>query len=354
MGDATAFEPSPLSTLRGLYRQLVPNDTSSRASDDDQRKAVIAECIRLAYRSISGFRQDGRVHVNALRIWVYRKTRSILPSTWSPESLEFQSVLAEGPGPSLEFLGDLVRLPRGYFTAGPTRAIRLDGSLVILVSAAPSCVLASMGLPVEIRGPSRWARLTSEECSHLEIPEQSLDSYSGTAAITSPADFLDRYVSNRMAHATSWSGSNEWIGYSGNNPNSYDLQWGRNPLVWRSNSREVSLWRGSAEFWQRLYALRVVLDGRALSIQVDPQDSKAVAIALDSVVGRPRRMHVERRGPQVAVSLNFPPPANLFRLMIASGAQWLGSEGASLVWLLDEARLNALTPLFEKMGINKG
>ena len=318
---------------------------------DEEVDRLIAECIRVAYHNLAGENETGMVHVRSLRSWVYRKTRAMLPNLWSDGNDPFTRVLSEGPGASLEFLGDLIRLPGGYFTAGPSRAVRLSENDVVLISSWPTAQLGLSGIIVESLGVTRRSRLTQADCERLNLPEQTPDSYAATYGLTTPRDYLENFVKGRLEYASLWTGWGGWEGYLGNIPTSYDLIWGQNPLECSLGIGRVSLWRSAPEIGQRMYRLRVSREDHVSSLEVSPQDSKALAVAIDAVAGRARRMLIASGGTASELRLNFPPPANLYRWLVAAGARWRGGAGAYIAWSVDTERADAITSPAKRMGI---
>lgn len=347
-----ASNRTPLEVSHDLYHELTLLDANSaQGATSDFVETVVGECIRVAYHNLAPYSNEGRVHVNALRSWTYRKTRSVLPGAWGDQDDAFSRTLSEGPGPSLEFLGDLVRLPGGYFTAGPSRGVRINATKVVVVSSWPTRVLTSKGIEVTVRGVSRQAHLTHEDAIRVGLAEQSPGSYAGTLGYGSPREFLGRYIEGRMAYATPWSTANEWEAYTGNDLTRYDFVWGSHPSTWQAERGRVSLWRSSPEFGQRHYRLTIANGSDIVSIHVNPQDSKSIAMALDAVVGRPRKLFVERREETTLLKINFSPPANLYRWLSASGAQWAGVIGPFITWSIQTADVVGITEPIKAMGV---
>lgn len=351
--DDTADVLSSEEALRRLNLTLFPGSPPPAPPlSEEQTERLIAECIRVAYHSLVRENETGTVHVQSLRSWVYRKTRALLPSLWLDGNDPFTKVLSEGPGASLEFLGDLVRLPGGHFTAGPSRAVRLSENDVVLISSKPTADFEASGISVESLGVARRGRLTHADCERLNLPEQTPESYAGTYGLATPSEYLESFVKGRIEYATMWTGWGGWEAYLGNIPTSYDLIWGEKPLECTLGIGRVSLWRSAPEVGQRQYRLRISTTDRILSLEVNPQDSRSLAVSLDSVAGRARRLLLVASGTTTELRLNFPPPANLYRWLVAAGARWRGGSGAYIAWSVDGERANAIASPAKRMGID--
>ena len=125
-------------------------------TDSRVRDALIAEAIRLALHEKAEFNPDEypRVHVMGLRHWVEHKLGAVLG--WLDEGDDwFSSILTDRNGPTLTFLGDIMKLANGYYAPAPTRAVMAGDGDAVLISGAPTRYFQRDDLDLEVRGLSR-------------------------------------------------------------------------------------------------------------------------------------------------------------------------------------------------------
>lgn len=350
------------------------------SNEDLIKETLIAESIRIALlRTHLNADRNNPVHILSLRNWVIRKLRSIIPEIHSNQEGSFEAVLKKGPGPNLEFLGDILKLSGGYYLPAPTRAVQIENTSWILVSGLPTRFFAKEGLNIEILGVGRCLRnISKSDLESLEIPIQTMESYTGLLTQEfkeTKKTFLDYILEHEIP--SRWAPGNNWEAYTGLKKSSFygfDDCWGLQALETPHSAGMISLWReprewGGVEYWLRIGTRRkqplihkgkkngrlawIVDEFDHTAIHIPQNFYKHICICLDMVSGNPRTVRFEPLNTKFIVSMNFSPPAPILRWLHAVGARWNGYSSSYIQWILSQdtvaGTLNVLKSLDVKI-----
>ncbi len=301
----------------------------------DLQSSLVAEAIRLALDS-APHAEDGwaRMHTLALRSWVTRKLRSVIPVLENPNPDEpdlFTEVL-KGKGANLVFLGDVIELSNGYYSPAPTRRVPIDGHYSVLVSGVPTRYFAEAGLKVVIAGVGRRVHFSHANVSGgLSIPTQDRRSYVG---VMQSGMFDQAALENLMKSEVrkAWAPEKSWLCYQGN-LGRYDFDWAPNDKQVVTPLGFLSLWQVPSEFGGvRQYWLRVRQREWDRMVQVPNRLFKHVCLILDLWADNSRVVHVAHGEGGAELGVGFSPPASQWRWLHAVGATWLGWKGSMIKW----------------------
>jgi hypothetical protein len=349
------------------------------SNEDLVKETLIAESIRLAFRrNYLDVNRNSEVHVLSLRNWVIRKLRGIIPEIQSNTEGFFEAVLRKGPGPNLEFLGDIVKLSGGYYLQAPTRVVQIENTSWILISGLPTQVFAKEGLNVDILGVGRWIRDASKsDLERLEIPIQTMESYAelqyqelnGTQET-----FLDYVLEHKIPKE--WVPGPDWEAYTGTKKSScygFDDCWGLQALEVPHSTGVISLWReprewGGFEYWLRVGHRRIQplihkgkdRNGRPgwvvdefdyTAIHILQRFYKHICLWLDMTSGKPRMVRFEPLNDRYLISMNFSPPASILRWLHATGARWNGYSSSYIQWIIPQETVMGTTNVLKTLEV---
>lgn len=304
----------------------------------------------------------------SLKNWVTRKLRSVYPELEIEENNLFLQALKDGPGPNLEFLGDVIKLNNGYYLPSPTRVIQIEDDKFILISGLPTKFFINAGLDVEISGTSRCLyNLSVSELKKINIPIQSVKSYIGLRELYNTNSFLE-YILNHEEH-TKWAPEKGMEAYTGELRGKiygYDY-WGINPLECIHPLGLLSLWRFKRE-WDRFeYRLLIkkpnqqstslnqkmssLINYNHFSILLPSTLYKKICLALDMLSNNKRIAHLIKSNENVIVNINFGPPEELMRYIYAIGGKWQGYEKSYLKWIIPYHGIKTLDEIFNYLSV---
>lgn len=346
------------------------------SNEDIVKETLIAESIRIALlRNNPDI--NNSIHILSLRNWVTKKLRSIIPEIQSNKESLFEAVLRKGPGPNLEFLGDIVKLSEGYYLPAPTRVVQIENNSWILISGLPTQVFANEGFNVEILGAGRWVRDASKsDLESLEIPIQTVESYTeiqGQELKDTQKTFLDYVLEHEIPKE--WVPGPDWEAYSGTIKSScygFDDCWGLQALEIPHSTGVISLWReprewGGFDYWLRIGMRRkkpLIYKGKKngrLGWIVDEFDYTAIHILqsfykhiciwLDMASGKPRTVRFEPLNNRYLISMNFSPTASILRWLHAAGARWNGYSSSYIQWIIPQETVMGTINVFKTLEV---
>lgn len=347
------FGDEPMRTFAaeflGIDRSALPD------SEDRIRDTLIAESIRLGLQDKAGNDADGsyaRAHVAGIRHWVLHKLEPVLGQPDEDDDW-FRNVLSERTGPTLTFLGDLMKLSNGYYAPGPTRAIMTTNTEAVLVSGRPSHYFFDQGFDLEFRGISRIITDTSEDALEAaDIPIQSMTDYIDADDVgTFDADYLEQFID--MRESQKWTPSDDWEAYLGNI--GYGFDWGDDAYeVTTDDGTSLSLWKspvefGGDEFWLKVDPADDLAD--AEMVQVPYRYRRQVCLVLDEIGGLTRRVELTQLDDGVRLSCDFAPPRPQVRWLNAIGAQWENPKHNKIHWRLDAVNKESVEQAFSKLAV---
>ncbi|MBX0297533.1 hypothetical protein [Haloarcula nitratireducens] len=325
------------------------------ASDERLRDALVAEGIRLgiADKLRGADSETARTHISGLRHWVVHKLAAVLDDPSAEEGTDwFRDILWDRKGPTLTFLGDVLRLAEGYYAPAPTRAIMTSESEAVLISGKPSRVFLDAGLSLEFRGIARVITNTSrDELKDHDIPVQSREEYVGINGLELfTEEALVEFVAKQPRE--NWGQDTDWEAYTGR----YGFQHEENPLeVQQDNGTKLSFWRVPVEYGTDTYQLKVMPEesDSAAMISVPSRYRKHVCLLLDSLGGR--QQHVDlQTGTQenVIVNCDFAPPRPQMRWLYAVGAEWLETSSQMLQWRIRAESAESVKNIFAQLPVS--
>ncbi len=314
------------------------------------REAMVAEACRLCINAAQAD-PDGwkRVHINSLMTWVVRKLRGVFPELAGGADRTVVTILRAGPGPNLEFLGDLLALSGGFYVAAPTRVVSLDESNWALVSGRPTKFFTNMGLEVRIGGVGRWILdQDAERIRNLGLAIQSARSYAGIDEVAGSGGYLDSLIESGVREP--WTKTAGMEAYLGPSPGELDFNWGVQPARVKRGGHLVSLWRDRAEFEQYDHWVLCEISNDDWAIRLPSSEVRRVCLAIDACLGRPRQVRVAPGSNSTEIWVGFRPPAGPLRLLHAARARWLGHSTGYLGWDVPPEAVSLLVELFKSLG----
>lgn len=347
--DAGFDEP----TLQTFTSEYIGVDIDSLPDDlESLEGAVVSEAIRLCLADKAEESEDvyPRAHITGIRHWVTHKLEHVLGEADNEENW-FRGYLDEGKGPTLTFLGDIIRLSHGYYAAGPTRAVMVTSDTAVLVSGTPTRKFLNMGLEVQFRNLSRILVDTSE--SELEakgILTQTREEFIGDTIQSSEEGFLTNFV-NRSG-SRDWDPEDPWESYGGES--GFGLTWRDQPLeIKDGDGRLISLWREPIEYGGDEYYLRVATGDEFERIRVPYHYLKHVALAIDAAAGTPRTVDLSESAEDGTLHLacSFSPPRSQYRWLTAIGARWRGYHNKRINWEIPATAADSVVQIFNKLPV---
>jgi hypothetical protein len=313
---------STLEGLVGVEKRMLPDVEVSIVD------SILSESLRLA---AADFRPVGTgwqvMSVHYLKSWAFSKIKGVLSGDENVVDQAIMNALNGERGPNMVFLGDFISLPRGYYSAAPTRAIPICRETYALTSGMPNWAFRKLNLNVRVNGLGRWiVDVDSEDLLAKNINIQSRDNYIGRSApIYDPETFMTYLVSHGTR--SDWTMSRGSEAYLGPVPGRYDFTWGASTSGVDTAVGRVKIVRLPLEFGGYDYFLRVDDSSGTHRIQLNRKDVRRALLAYDALARSPRTAIIAERDSSVVLELDFPPPFSETRWMCALGAAWLGSLG---------------------------
>jgi hypothetical protein len=326
-----------------------------RLPDDPEhlKRVLVGEAVRLCLADKASESSDAypRAHLTGIRHWVTHKLEPILGTSDNEDNGWFRAYLDEGEGPTLTFLGDVIKLSHGYYAAGQTRAVMTTSERAIVVSGTPTREFIDAGFDVTFSGISRTlVGVSREELQAHEITIQDQDDYTADTIDSISDEFLSRFIDER--EPTEWQATAEWEAYTVEG--GIQLRWSNAPTeIEDSASRQVSLWREPVEYGGDEYYLRVVEDDVTNSIRVPHRFLKHVALAIDAAFGRPQTIEIEPlpTADTLQLASSFSPPKAQYRWLTAIGATWRGFQNNRINWEIPAHSTDSVIQSFEQLPV---
>lgn len=331
----------------GAEREQLP-DAENRV-----QTALIAEAIRYAVQAYSEQDEGGypRAHISGIRHWVSHKLGPLLGELDDGRSW-FRETLDDGVGPTLEFLGDVMKLKGGYYAPGKTRAIQSPGGDAILISGEPTLKFIEQGFDIQFRG---LTRIIPDSDSHeLEAAGIPCQSQAGYLDVDDAQPFDSEYLIEFIASLDEqpFQPADDWETYKGRT--GYRIEWGDDQFTATLDSgQRVSLWRAPIEFGRDEYWLRrESVDGDTVKgLRVPNQYVKQVVLALDAINGLPRQVDVSQVDDRAIVNTEFSPPSAQMRWLAAIGAEFIEPRQNRLRWQFDASHIDSVKSAFDHLAV---
>ena len=317
--------------LSGVERKRLPDMETSLFN------FIVSEAFRLAAADF-GLDKPGWsvMNVHYLRSWALSKIRGILVGDDNVIGDAVMSVFDGVRGPNMVFLGDFIRLPRGYYAHAPTRVIQIRDGIYALISSEPSAAFRRRNLQIQINGLGRWiVDIDPESLMAKDISFQTKESYLGySVPIHDPQTFMEDLATHGLkSEWTMLPGSEMYLGPVADR---YNFLWGGSSTGVDTSIGRVKIVRLPREFSRYDYFLRIDDRSGAHRIQLDPKESKRALLAYDALANSPRKAVFAKRDSAVILELDFSPPAAETRWMCILGGAWLGSSGSRIRWIFPE------------------
>lgn len=327
----------------------VPENSLPR-TEEHLRSAVTAEQIRTVLCVRSASEDNSSVHHLALKSWVVSKLHGVTWPTKDEVAKDFRDVLADGIG-TLERIGDIIRLERGYYTALPPMAVMLDDDSALFLCGSPMRCFPQ--LIDHVRFGSIGRTLTGVDRGMLEesgITIITIEHYTGRDDRDLKAE---EYLESRFIEGNpeQWEGRPRTQYYSG--PIDQWPPYGRYGFGdLRTHATVKHAWfdllrvRESEDHYNGKYIL-TKQEGKDI-IAVEIEDWKRVALALDKVQGRERRVVARREGEMVRIGIPCSLPRPEFRLLHAAGADYLGWGDNAVQYNVPASSLSTMKTALER------
>ena len=305
--------------------------------------SIASEGVRLSlFQSIDNRSDLTPIHIIQVKNWAIRKSRSLLEYFGVDATSKISEVIDSENRPNMTFLGDIVKLPKGYIVPSLSKYVTIDSEHSLLISGFPTHSLFEIGIPVFVNGISRSMNSETFKEKHKQyFFELDRNDYLDKSDFeTDPKIFLEFLISNNEREK--WVPNKYETGYLGNT-GGYDFLFGRNPI-------KVGVDEGSLTFWKtefehnKIYRLKFeTRNSTEFSITIPNYFFKKVCLAMDSLFNYRRKAILSKDHDEVKLSLNFVPPAAEMRLIYALGGIWKTEGHGKISWtfpsrFLDEVR----------------
>lgn len=365
-----------ISTLLEKYTLLSDDDLPS--DPDAQKATVIAETIRSAiYYNRNSAGKIIPTRTTHILKWVKRKLRSVIPELrddrweyfWEEKGedsdAEIKNMISDDYSPSLEFMGDIVRLGDGTFLPSPSRVIPLNHSQYILVSGIPTREFVLRGVNVQVDRTIRRIKPSLPITAYA--PTQCLDSYLELNRFNYEQSHIEYLFETSQQIDWPPTPSKKFEGYSGFLPGRqrksgstghYGFKnWSDDAVEVAFNGNRVSLWREELYWGRNVYWLKIkhklphtrveqnYRDGRLVneikehelkSIKVPYEIYRLVALEIDTYIGSKRGIEIFSDGFSTRLAIGFMPPDALRRWLFACGSRFSGYENGLMIWSIKE------------------
>ena len=341
--------------IRRFGSEFFTIEESNLPSDSDSVKvAIISEAFRFALDSMPDPQGSIRkMHINSIRRWVIQKLRAIIPEIEKQDLNLFSNILQESNGPNLLFIGDILKLSKGYYSPSPTRVVNVDMNNWILISGLPTYYFTETGININVKGVGRMIENTSRsEIEGLAIPIQSKESYVGLMK------FDEKFLFNLLESETKqiWRPEMDWQGYKiwaegwwGKSDKGF--LWGDTPINISNDFGIVSFWRGKPEYGHYEYWLRIKKGGRESMISVCSHFYKQICLTIDGLGGKGRVVKFEKIDEDYRLRINFSPPKSQIRWLHAIGAKFEGLIGSEINWIVPSKAVKSTAEVFEMLSV---
>ena len=286
-------------------------------------------------------------HVNSIRRWVVAKLHGVTKQTADEVIADFRRVLSDGPGPTLETLGDVSHVGQGMYLPTPPFVVPLVPQVWIYVSGFPDDSVPAI-VPF-LRHSSVGRLLIDADKMVLELAglcEVTVERYAGVPRLEDdPRDYLIGLVSD-SGDATGGGLSPGSSPYSGDVGAKAGFNFGTVPRRGTAGGVSFELWRSEMTGGLFTYQLKESGSGREAVVDVDSRDWCRVALAIDALSGHRRSTVLSRGSPTDRLDLDHELPLGEYRLLMALGASWESRPtGRSQLVIPSEVRPAAIETL---------
>jgi len=323
-------------------------------NDDSLTDAIAAESVRLSLFQFPESKSSlTPIHVLQVKNWALRKSRSFLEYFGLNSKDKIDEVVGNDNGPDMAFLGDIVKLSRGYIIPAPSRFVSIDSGHLLLISGVPTLSLAKKGLKVIINGISRTISAVSpKEMNQYGVFELNRYDYLGKSEFEKePKEFLEFLLLNYDKEK--WRPNNYDKGYLGN-MGRYDFIWGTNPVKVKIQDGILSFWKTEFDY-NSIYRLRFKdRNNTESAVTIPNKYFKRVCLAMDSLLGRKREAVINQENDVVELSIGFVPPASEMRHIYALSGLWKHRHYGKNSWTFHSKFIDEVLQIAEDLWLKVG
>ena len=311
----------------GLSKHKLPN------KEEQLIDSIASEGVRLSLFQLLDDRTEIKpIHIMQVKNWAIRKTRSLLDYFGVDAASKISEVIDSENRPNMTFLGDIVKLSKGYIIPSLPKYVKIDSDHSLLISGFPTYSLAEIDLPVFVNGISRSIISgTLNQKQKQYIFELNRNDYLDKADFEKePKEFLEFMLSNNDREK--WVPNKFESGYLGNTGNNQFI-FGRNPIKVNLEEGIITFWKTEFEY-NNLYRLKLeTKTSMEYSITISNLFFKRVCLAMDSFFANRRKAILNINKEEVKLTLDFVPPSAEMRLIYALGGIWKTEEHGKYSWI---------------------
>lgn len=295
--------------------------------------SIASEGVRLSlFQSMDDRTELKPIHIIQVKNWAIRKTRSLLEFFGVDVAPKISEVIDSDNRPNMTFLGDIVKLSKGYIVPSLPKYVKIDSDHSLLISGFPTYSLVEIGLPVFVNGISRSILSeTFNETQKQYLFEQDRSEYlDKTDFEKEPKEFLEFLISNNDREK--WVPNRFESGYLGNTGSDQFL-FGRNPIKISLDEGIITFWKTEFEY-NNIYRLKLeTKTSMEYSITIPNLFFKRVCLAMDSFFANRRKAILSHNKEEIKLTLDFVPPAAEMRLIYALGGIWKTEGQGKYSWI---------------------
>lgn len=316
--------------------------------------AIVAEGIRLSlFQSVDNRANIVPIYITQVKKWAARKTRSLLDYFGADTNSKINDVFDSENRPNMVFLGDIVKLPKGYVIPAMSKYVSIDSEHFLLISGFPTFSLTDIGIPIYLNGISRTINSKAiDGGQYSDIFELERNNYLDKSDFEKdPKQLLEFLISNYDREK--WMPNKYENGYLGN-VGSYGFSFGSNPI-------KVSVGEGTLTFWRitldyhSIYRFKLeTKNSNEFSITIPNFFFKRICLAMDSLFNNKRRADLSKTQHEIKLELNFSPPAAEMRLIYALGGTLEKSSRGKHLWIFPSIFLDEVRTFLKDLWINIG
>ena len=284
--------------------------------------SIASECVRLSlFQSIDTRSNLTPIHILQVKNWAIRKSRSLLDYFGVDATSKISEVIDSENRPNMAFLGDIVKLPKGYIIPSMSKYVTIDSEHSLLISGFPTYSLVEIGLPVFVNGISRSINSEIFRGRYKQyFFELNINYYLDKSDFEKePKKFLEFLISNNDREK--WVPNKYEKGYLGN-IGGYGFLFGGNPIKIKMDEGLLTFWKTEFEH-NKIYRLKLeTKNSTEFSITIPNWFFKRICLAMDSLFNNKRNAILSQSQDEVKLSLDFVPPAAEMRLIYSLGGVW--------------------------------
>jgi hypothetical protein len=334
-----------------IIQKMLSLPTSYPANPgNDLILALTADTVRQCLSSIVKINGFERTHILHIRHWVMRKLEGVSHVSSDRVAADLRTVLLEGPGPTMEIIGDVIPLFGGYYIPTPWTAIETTSGPMLLISGFPASEVPGLDGHVRYGPVGRTVDgLNREELSKLGVRVLSIENYAGFRGRTgTPMSYLADIMSGPIAREGRPLDS--WQPYSGDLNSDAGFKQRGHPRT-AGSGPTYELWRAPLgdDYFDYFACSRLV--GNARVVRVSHHEWRRVGLAIDAGSGFKRTWTLGRDGDSRVLDIEFPLPPSEYRLLYAGGFTWAGFHYGRPRYIVPSDRIPLVKELLSRCWI---